>query len=151
MRLHYDPLASYRPEDQRARAAAACEYVPEAKPLLHPFELEAGCECGLGDLDLLRRRLRGREAMLKLVAGLGESAREAVLGIAHHPAEDLGRCGKRHELRAEPRGPAEVEGCARREHVADRGGREQGADQVRPAAAVLLRRALALLVRADRD
>src|SRR5437762_8246514 len=63
------------------------------------FELEARGECCLRDLELLRRRLGRREAVLQLVARLRERAREGVARIARHPAEDLGRGGDRPELR----------------------------------------------------
>ena len=47
-----------------------------------------------------RRRLRGREAVLQLVSRLRERAGERVVGIALHPAEDLGR--RRRPPRAAP-------------------------------------------------
>jgi len=56
-------------------------------------------------LDLLRRRIPRWRADAGARGRLGERARKAVLGVAHHPAEDLGRCRQRDELRAEPRGP----------------------------------------------
>ena len=84
-------------EDSRAEAARA---IRSWMATLFLLELEARGERGLGDFDLLRRRLCGRDAMLELVAGLGERAREPVLRVAHHPAEDLGGSGQRAALRA---------------------------------------------------
>src|SRR5436305_481643 len=89
--------------------------------------------------------------MLELVTGLGKSSGQALLGIAHHPAEDLRGGRKCHELRAEPRLRAYACGSACGERVAEGRRREERAEKVRPAAIVLLGRALALLVAADRD
>ena len=55
------------------------------------FELEARGERGLGDLELLGRRLGRREPVLELVAGPRERPRERLLRVALHPAEELGR------------------------------------------------------------
>src|SRR5881628_1353477 len=115
------------------------------------LELQAGGQRGLGDLELLGRRLRRREAVLELMAGRRERMRHTTLRVARHPAEDLGRRAERADLRSRTRGIPPALGRARRERVADRGGREQRADQVRAAALVLLRARLAVLVRADRD
>jgi hypothetical protein len=46
-----------------------------------PLELEAGGERGLGDLELLGRRLGGREPVLELVAGAREGLRERLSGF----------------------------------------------------------------------
>src|SRR4051794_23559500 len=62
------------------------------------LELEARCERGLGDLELLGRRLHGGEPVLQLVARLRERLRHETVGVARHPAEDLGRCGHSADL-----------------------------------------------------
>src|SRR6266852_873353 len=115
------------------------------------LELQAGGECGLGDLDLLGRRLGRGQSVLQLVAGLREGLREGVLRVPHHPAEDLGGGGKRGEGAGEACGGAKMTGSARGEAGSDRGGGDQRADEVRAAALVLLRRKLAVLVGADRN
>src|SRR6266702_2183588 len=53
------------------------------------FERETGTQRRFGDLELLGRRLRGREPMLELVARLRQRRRERVAGMALHPREDL--------------------------------------------------------------
>src|SRR5438128_2455825 len=91
------------------------------------LEREARGERRLGDLQLRLVRLRGRDAVLQLVAGLRQRLRDGILLIA----QALGRL--------------------RREDVADRRRQDERPDQVAAAALVLLRRALAVLVAADRD
>ena len=116
------------------------------------LELEAGGQGRLGDLELLGGRLRGRDPVLELVAGLRERLRERVVGVAHHPAEDLRRGGDRAERREPARG--ELRSCA-----GARAARalpivsvaSSGPTQVRAAALVLLLARLAVLVAADRD
>src|SRR6266849_7316317 len=63
------------------------------------LELEAGGERGLCDLELLRRRLSRRQPVLQLVTGLRQRLRQEIVRMPRHPAEDLGRRGKRPELR----------------------------------------------------
>src|SRR2546430_7618904 len=53
------------------------------------LELEARGECGLRDLQLLRRRLGGREPVLKLVPPLRQSPRDGVGRVAGPPTRDL--------------------------------------------------------------
>src|SRR2546430_4821029 len=53
------------------------------------LELEARGERGLCSVQLLRRRLGGRKAVLELVSGLRQCPRDDVAGMACHPAEDL--------------------------------------------------------------
>src|SRR5438552_2244976 len=55
------------------------------------FELEAGSEGGLCDLELLRRRLGRGEPVLQLMPRLRQRLCDEVVGIARHPAEDLRR------------------------------------------------------------
>src|SRR4051794_38935904 len=62
------------------------------------LEREARGERGLRDLQLLRRRLGGREPVLQLVARLRQPLREHVLGMPRHPAEQLGRRREGAEL-----------------------------------------------------
>src|SRR5579872_353813 len=115
------------------------------------LELEAGPKRGLGDLDLRGRRLRGGEAVLQLVAGARKRPRQALLGVARHPAEELGGRGDGAE-RAERAGRGtERKRRLLRERV--RGGRsdDERADEVRTAALVLPRARLVVLVRPDRD
>src|SRR3954464_13925984 len=102
------------------------------------FELQAGGERSVGDLQLLGGRLFGGEAVLELVARLGEGAREAVVRMPHHPAEELGRDTQGPDLRGEPRRPAKVLGRAGGEGPADRRADQQWPDDVRAAALVLL-------------
>ena len=73
------------------------------------------------------------------------------VGMARHPAEDLRRRSKRAELRGGARAAARTLRRETGEHVADRRRRDERPDQMAAAALVLLRRALAVLVRADRD
>src|SRR3954471_20007839 len=63
------------------------------------LELEARGESSLRDIELFRRWLRGREAVLQLVTRLRERLREQVAGVARHPAEDLRRCRNCSDLR----------------------------------------------------
>src|SRR5438067_1995729 len=114
-------------------------------------EINVRGERSLRELELLGRRVGRREPMLELVAGLRERARKATLRIPRHPAKDLGRRAERAELRRRARGIAPALGDARRERIADRGGGEDRADQMRAAALVLLLAPLAVLVAADRD
>src|SRR5712691_9793481 len=53
------------------------------------LELEARRERGLGDLQLLGRRLGRGQSVLQLVPGLRERLRQDVAGIACHPAAAL--------------------------------------------------------------
>src|SRR6266545_1083934 len=115
------------------------------------FELEAGGQSCLGDLDLLWRRLGSGQAVLQLVPRLGERAGEALLRVADHPAEDLRRGGERDELRAEPDGRPDVGRSARCQRVAERGRGEERCEEMRAAALVLLLAPLTMLVTADRD
>src|SRR5204862_1408815 len=91
------------------------------------------------------------EPVLKLVAGAGKRARQGLLGVAHHPAEDLGRGGNSAELGRSARCAAQVSRCAGGEGAADGGCKEQRAEHVRAAALVLAGSRLAVLVPADRD
>src|SRR5207253_5605207 len=120
-------------------------------PLRGFFGLEARTQSRLGDLELLGRRLRGRDPVLKLVPRPAERPRERVVGVALHPGEDLRRGGKRSDGRRRARGGAEALWRPRREDVAGRCRREQRADEVRAAALVLPRALDAVLVRADGD
>src|SRR5579884_42706 len=115
------------------------------------FERETRRERSLCDLELLRRRLRGRQTMLQFVARLRRRLRDDVVGVTRHPAEDLGRGSDRSELRSRARSVAERLGCETCERVPDRARREQRADEMAAAALVLLRRRVAVLVAADRD
>src|SRR3954468_4824039 len=119
--------------------------------LVAMLEREARGERGLRDLQLLRRRLGGREPMLQLVTGLRQPLREQVVGMTRHPAEELRRRGERAELRGGACRLLQPLGREAGERVADRGRREQRADEMSAAALVLLRRTVAVLVPADRD
>src|SRR5882757_6880280 len=94
------------------------------------FELEAGGECCLRDLELLRRRLGRREAVLQLVSRLRKRLRERVARVARHPTEDLGRSGDRAELRCGARLVAHTHGREPGEHVADGRCGDEWADEV---------------------
>src|SRR5688500_20375927 len=98
------------------------------------FELQAGGEGGLGDLELLGSRLGGRETVLNLVTRPGESLRHRVVGVTHHPGEDLGGDGERAERRQGTRRSTQVDGGTRGERVADGERGEQRAEEVRAAA-----------------
>src|SRR5712691_727092 len=115
------------------------------------FELEAGGEGCLGDLELLRRRLGRGEAVLQLVSRLRQCLRERVARIARHPAEDLRRGSDRADLRGGTRLVAHALGRKPCEHVADRRRRDERSDEVPAAALVLFLRAVTVLVPADRD
>ena len=115
------------------------------------LELEARGEGGFGHLQLLRRRFRGREAVLELVPRTCERPGNGVLGIADHPREDLGRGGEGAERREPTSGEPELHRCARGEGVTDRERPEERSDQVRAAPLVLLLVRLAVLVGTDRD
>src|SRR5262249_24309544 len=58
------------------------------------LQLETRGERGLGDLQLLGRRLGGREPVLELVARPGQRPRQGMLRMALHPAEELRRGGE---------------------------------------------------------
>src|SRR5579884_1763661 len=115
------------------------------------LELEARLEGRLGHLELLGARLRRREAVLELVARLCQSLRERMRGVARHPAEELGGrrdrtdLGRRLRLTAHPlrRQPGQ--------DVADGRRRDERTDEMPPAAFVLARGALPMLVASDRD
>src|SRR5712691_556922 len=115
------------------------------------LELEARRERGLGDLQLLGRRLGRGQSVLQLVPGLRERLRQDVAGIACHPAEDLGRCGDRADLGRAARMPAEPQRREVRKQVSDRRRRHEWAHEVAAAALVLLLSLVAVLVAADRD
>src|SRR5437667_6459678 len=115
------------------------------------FQLQASGKRGLGDLELLRRGLFGREPVLELVARLRERAREPVVWIADHPAEELGGDSDGAELGGRAGRAAQVLRRARGEHAAHGRADQERADDVRTAALVLLAAALAVLVAADRD
>src|SRR6266851_985980 len=115
------------------------------------LELEAGGERGLCDLELLRRRLRRRKPVLKLVAGLRQRLRDEIVRMPGHPAEDLRRRGERTELSCRAGAVARALRRKPGEQVADGRRRDQRADQMPAAALVLLLRAGAVLVVADRD
>src|SRR5205814_956646 len=114
------------------------------------FQLQAGGERGLGDLELLGGRLLGRQPVLQLVARLGERAREAVLRVADHPAEELGGDADSAELSRGSSGAAQMLRCTRRESAPDGRAEEQRTDYVRAAALMLFRARLTVLVAADR-
>src|SRR5207253_10372302 len=99
-------------------------------PWLVLFELETGGEGCFGDLNLLRRGLGRGHAVLQLVSRPRECTCKALLGVAHHPAEDLRGRRQGHELCAEPRGRAHVRRSTRRDRVAERGRRKQRSEQV---------------------
>src|SRR4051812_13795724 len=115
------------------------------------LECEARGERGLRDLQLLRRRLRRREPVLQLVPGLRQPLREQVVGMTRHPAEELRGRGERAELRRCACRLLQPLGCEPGECVADRGRREQRADEMSAAALVLFCRPVAMLIPADRD
>src|SRR5580765_6234493 len=89
------------------------------------LELEAGAERRLGDLDLLGAWLLRRVAVLELVARLREGARELLVGISNHPAEELGRGGKRPERRSDTCRAAVASGHRGSDGVCRGGRREQ--------------------------
>src|SRR5262245_17603261 len=115
------------------------------------LEREARCERRLRNLELVGRRLGCREAVLELVPRLGERLRERMVGVAHHPREDLRRDRDRCHRGEAPRGEPELTRRPRGEEVADRERSEERADEVRAAAFVLLVARLAVLGGADRD
>src|SRR5581483_6979944 len=115
------------------------------------LELEALRERSLGDLELVRRRLGGREAVLELVAGLRERPRERIVRVPRHPAEQLRGGGDRADLRDGLRLAPVPLGREARERVPDGRSRDERPDEMPAAALVLARRALAVLVAPDRD
>src|SRR5215213_3257535 len=115
------------------------------------FEREARAERSLGDLDLLRRRLLRRVAMLELVTRLRQRAGEPALGVPHHPAKELGRDREAAERRGRTGRAAVLSRYGGSDRVR-RGRRdEQRPDQMRTATLVLTRAWLVVLVGADRD
>ena len=86
---------------------------------------QARVACGVRDLDLLRRRLRGRESALELEPRPGERAGERVSGVAVHPREHLHRrpeSGGRPEHARDPAGgPRDGRGCRVRERRGEEG------------------------------
>src|SRR6266511_3956014 len=115
------------------------------------LELEAGGQCGLRHLELLRRRLRGGEAVLELVARPSERLRQRALRVPHHPAEDLGGGCHGSDRRGQSGWAPKVRRCPRRQRGAHGGGNQQRPDQMGAAAFVLARPRLAVLVGSDRD
>ena len=115
------------------------------------FELEAGLQRRLGDLELCGVGLGGRDPVLELVTGPGERPGDRMVGVPNHPREDLGRRRHAPDGRGQPRRAARAIRRLRGERGADRGGEQQRPDQVRPAPLVLLPARLAVLVRPDRD
>src|SRR5579884_2818850 len=115
------------------------------------LELEARGQRRLGDLELLGARLRGREAVLELVARLGQRTRERMRRMPRHPAEELGRRGERAELgddlRVTPQRLRRETGQA----APERRGGDERPYQVTAAALVLPLRAAPVLVASDRD
>src|SRR3954452_3297505 len=107
------------------------------------LELEARGESSLRDIELFQRWLRGREAVLQLVARLRERLREQVAGIACHPAKDLRRRSDRPDLRRGAGVPAMLHRREPGKDVPDARGRDEGPDEVAAAALVLFLRALA--------
>ena len=71
--------------------------------------------------------------------------------MPRHPAEDLGRRRDRSELRERARTVARVLRREARKDVAERRRRDERTEQMTAAPFVFLRRARAVLVRADRD
>ena len=97
----------------------------------------AGCVC---DLELLGRRLRGREVALELEARAGQARARADAPGCGRPTRRP-RPSRRSRQpcptrRAAPRVPR---GCLRRDHVRRERRRDQRSDQLRAAALVLLR------------
>src|SRR5258706_4915443 len=115
------------------------------------FELEAGGECCLRDLELLRRRLGRGEAVLELVPRLRQRLGDEVLRVARHPAEDLRRGGDCADLRGRARAFAQPVGREPGENVADGRRCNQRSDEMATTPLVLLGRPFAMLVSADRD
>ena len=115
------------------------------------FELQAGLQRRLGDLELRGVGLGGRDPVLELMTGPGERPGDRMVGVPNHPREDLG--GYRHapDGRGQPRRAAHAIRRLRGVRGAGRGGEQQRPDQVRPAPLVLLSAGLAVLVRPDRD
>src|SRR5439155_19744934 len=131
------------------KPAASIERLIGARPpqlKRRRLELETRGESSLRDLELLRGRLRRRQAVLELVAGPGESLGEPMLGVSLHPAEELGRSGERTDGRRHARRRAQGCGGARSEDIARGRGREQWANEVGAAAFVLLLARLVVLV-----
>src|SRR5215470_1050911 len=93
------------------------------------LELEARLERGLGHLELLGTRFRGREAVLELVPRLRQRPCERVRGMPRHPAEELGGGRNRTELGSSLRLPPMPLRREARKNVADRGGRNQRPDE----------------------
>src|SRR5262245_9133217 len=83
------------------------------------LELEACRQRRLGNLELLRTRLRGREAVLELVPRLRQRLRERMRRVPRHPAEELGGRRDRTELRNRLRLTAPVLGREARQSVTD--------------------------------
>src|SRR3954462_11651443 len=67
------------------------------------FELQTGGQRGFGAPQLLGRRLFRGEPVLELVPRPSESAREAVVRVADHPAEELRRNTQSADLRGKSR------------------------------------------------
>ena len=73
--------------------------------------------------------------------GHASARAERLVGVAHHPAEDLGRGGDRADLGGRARRAAQVRRRLGRQRRADRRARDERPEQVRAAALVLARRA----------
>ena len=89
--------------------------------------------------------------MLELVSRLRQRLREQVVRVPRHPAEELGGHGDRANLGRHLRLTALALRREPGQNVGDRGRREERPDEMPAATLVLFRRALPLLVGADRD
>ena len=116
------------------------------------LELEARGKCGLGDLQLLGRRLRGGQSVLQLVPRLRERLRHEVARDCA-PSSRRSRSTPRRRRTAPPRAPgcACAAGAKFASTLPIAGRRDERADEMAAAALVLLLRAVAVLVAADRD
>jgi hypothetical protein len=94
------------------------------------LQLQTRRQGRLGDLELLGRRLRGREPVLQLVPGLRECLGERVAGMLGHPGEDLDGDADRRDGARRPRRDSQMGGRARCDQVAGRRRSQQRSDQV---------------------
>ena len=111
------------------------------------LELEARGERCLGDLDLLRRRLGRREAMLQLVSRASRAhARAACRGCAPSSRRSPSTPRRQRAARRDARAVRMCAGARAARVLPIAVVASSGAEQVRPAALVFLRARLAVLV-----
>src|SRR5687768_10400426 len=101
------------------------------------LEAEALRQSGLGDLELIRRWIGGREPVLELMPRLRKSFRNGMLRVPDHPRKNLRRRRKRAQRSRSASEAACLGRKSRREGVAEGESEDERPDEVRAAPLVL--------------